>query len=92
MSWQPIETAPKDGCEIIAFIPNVEIPSFMRAGYENHNRIYYPSVRSVRWKMSWYGDNSKPGWMPANLDEEHGDYVFPSHWTAMPAVPESDAV
>lgn len=91
MIWQPIETAPRDGREIIAFLPDTGAPSDYGAGDEDFLRLFFPSVRSVVWKEDWYGDVNNPGWMPANLDEEYGEFVFPSHWLPMPDAPTGGA-
>lgn len=42
-------------------------------------------VMEAYWFSSWYGDKKRPGWMPANLDEEYGRYVDATHWMPLPA-------
>jgi len=44
-------------------------------------------VMEARWWPAYYGDKSDPGWMPANLDEEYGGYMDPTHWMPMPEGP-----
>jgi len=52
--WQPIETAPKDGTEILVFVP----PSTYTRGY----------VRSVQWRDHdidfWHVEDNKHGPFP----------------------------
>lgn len=54
MEWQPIETAPKDGIEILVYVP----PSAYRNGY----------VRSVQWRERdidyWHVEDNKNGPFP----------------------------
>ena len=46
-------------------------------------------VREAEWFVRWYNDPSKPGWMPANMDEEYGHYVEPTHWMPLPKPPQT---
>jgi hypothetical protein len=41
-------------------------------------------VFEVSWWDSWYSDESRPGWMPANLDEEYGKYIIAAEWMPLP--------
>lgn len=45
------------------------------------------SVFEGGWFDSWYGDESGACWMAANLDEEYGAAVFPTHWQPLPPPP-----
>lgn len=45
-------------------------------------------AREADWQEDWYGDESKPGWMIANCDEEYGYYVNATHWMHLPSPPE----
>jgi hypothetical protein len=45
------------------------------------------SVMEASWWGGYYGDPNKPGWMPANLDEEYGQYVEATHWMPLPPAP-----
>jgi hypothetical protein len=79
MTWQPIETAPKDNTRIIVYAK----------GYTKNGvwgGIDGPWVGEVFWKDGWYGD--KPGgWMIANCDEEYGCFVVATHWQSLPEPP-----
>ena len=46
-------------------------------------------VHEANWQNEWYGDESNPGWMPANLDEEYGSYIAAVAWMPMPRAPEA---
>jgi hypothetical protein len=72
--WQPIETAPKDGRRILVFEPE-----FQTGGV----------VMEASWWDAWNDDESHTGWMPANLDERDGFYLFPTHWMPLPASPSA---
>ncbi len=72
--WQPIETAPKDGSSIlIVYICPLD----------------GPLVKEAQWWKRWYTDETNQGWMLANLDEEYGDYIEPTHWMPLPEPPVS---
>lgn len=40
------------------------------------------------WWDAWYADDRNQGWMPANVDEEYGRYVDPTHWQPLPEPPK----
>jgi hypothetical protein len=82
MIWQPIETAPKDGTEIIAVFSN-------DYGYQEKPTVYGPwtvSFRNGMWMASW-GD--------CRVIESEGywgtDYkrapLDPTHWMPLPEPP-----
>lgn len=45
-------------------------------------------VMEASWFDAWYGDRANPGWMYANLDEEHGSYIDATHWMPLPEPPK----
>ncbi len=47
-------------------------------------------VYEVSWMKDWYGDESNPGWMIANCDEEYGRYIDAVAWMPLPAHPETN--
>jgi len=44
-------------------------------------------VMAVEFNDSWYGDETKAWWGPANLDEEYGGPVNVTHWLPLPSAP-----
>jgi len=72
--WQPIETAPRDGTDIILYEPaTVSFPGELKTG---------------KWWNAWYGDETKPGWIISNCDEEYGWYIEATHWMPLPKPPK----
>jgi hypothetical protein len=74
--WQPIETAPRDGTEILAF--------GLWAG-----EIAGPQPIAVMALISWGGDGDYPGY---EWDVSGGDayacWMKPSHWQPLPEPPQ----
>lgn len=67
--WQPIETAPKDGAEILLFEQTVSGP-FYRVGY------WEESGQNV------HNGNEEEGWSLA--DEGYTGCIEPTHWMPLP--------
>lgn len=75
MQWQPIETVPdkikRDGQEILLAWPNLS-RWVVTAGH---------------WQADWHGDHTGACWLGANLDEEYGLPLNPTHWMPLPPPP-----
>lgn len=69
--WRDIETAPRDGTEVLGLVVD-------RLGSR---------VMAVEFNDSWYGDETRPWWAPANLDEEYGGPVNVTRWLPLPSAP-----
>lgn len=85
MEWQPIETAPKDGCEILVAVKS-KTPHTVAVSWDKDC-----------W--SWVDENGVPGgthhtavtggW---RFDEEVGGWLWPNmvtHWMPFPKPPTS---
>jgi hypothetical protein len=44
-------------------------------------------VGEVHWQERWYTDETNPGWMIANSDEEYGYYINATLWQPLPFPP-----
>ncbi len=78
-SWQPIETAPKDGTPILVFKPAGE---------------YGELLELVAWEtLTHCLDDPESGWLcPYSEQDERGGGVFvdnPTHWMPLPTPPEN---
>jgi hypothetical protein len=73
MTWQPIETAPKDGTHILAYRKPI--------GIRFTNNTNPPTV------VHWFDDEDEPGFY-TSVNERAPDYPFnPTHWMPLPAPP-----
>lgn len=79
--WQPIETAPKDGTEILGV--------FSRDyGYQEKPTVYGPYTvrfRDGKWVSSW--DGSEVIRSQTDFGTEYEDVMDPTHWQPIPAPP-----
>ena len=80
--WQPIETAPKDGTEIMAVFSN-------DYGYQEKPTVYGPwtvAFRKGKWMASW--DDSYVIEAEGYWGVEHKETPLdPTHWMPMPKTP-----
>ncbi len=78
--WQPIETAPRDGSEVLL----------------SNGRDVWTAAWCVEWygtklpgRLPYSGQVVEPGWLRSNLDEEYG---YPendaTHWQPLPDPPK----
>ena len=80
--WQPIETAPKDGTEILSY-HNREIL------YSNGERKKFEWIKIVRWDVfvQWDNPEDEYDWMTgSNFDEPTP--TDPTHWMPLPKPPK----
>lgn len=94
--WQPIETAPKDGTEFLAYVPDgVKAPDNLYAW----PHLYLFRVLPCRWKIPDRQSDEGPGWFCNMVSVIFGvpsdpsiDYytldVEPSHWMPLPEPPK----
>ena len=80
--WQPIDTAPKDGREVILYYPELGKGSRVRMGY------WYSSVTSSYGKETSRTEEWSP--MIGFIGGMYGDKPRPkpTHWMMIPAEPE----
>jgi hypothetical protein len=77
--WQPIETAPKDGTQILSY-HNREIL------YSNGERKKFEWIQIVRWAevMQWDNPEDEYDWLTGSNFDEPTD---PTHWMPLPKPP-----
>lgn len=81
--WQPIETAPKDGTEIIGCFSD-------NYGYQDEPTVFGP------WTIRWKGNMWVSSWDGYGVIEYMGDFgtdyktpdVQPTHWLPLPEPPK----
>lgn len=71
-AWRPIETAPKDGTEILAHCPHDQI----HAGE--------PHIIIVRYNSNRHAT----GWYDQSLDGDGRRVDRPTHWMPLPPAPQ----
>lgn len=74
MNWQPIETAPKDGCVIMLWCGDVDFGYYSKAG----------------WRICNNGDYRDGGHGQDYLcgTDHHSQYAPPTHWMPLPEPPK----
>lgn len=90
--WQPIETAPKDGTEILAFGMGVEGEPVVMWD-DSKPRI--PMWRVIHWKETWYDDYAEQPDGSYRKDRKQGFAYWgpnpqqfrPTHWMPLPTPP-----
>jgi len=78
-SWQPIETAPKDGTQILLYVPVLKRP--VRSGH------YYQSELYKHGKL----ESKSEGWTIYGDYFVTIDRTPPTHWMALPLPPNDIA-
>ena len=73
--WQPIETAPRDGGEILLFEMTATGPMY-RVGYWETHGTHIEDKRIVE------------GWSPA--DDGYLGCIEPTHWQPLPTTPSTE--
>lgn len=102
--WRPIETAPRDGTQIIVYVPFVVTPHEKQKSRKN---AHHAQARTVSW-AKWAENPMHPMKDRAKfLDEQHGGYwsldkkgrkplyACPTHWMPFerpPTTPPKDAM
>lgn len=77
MKWQPIETAPKDGTEIIAW--GIRFGSW---GYTEDRKCW----TGVKWDR---GNWERPGnWFETRATPQYSAGFKPTHWMPLPEPPK----
>ena len=82
MEWQPIETAPKDGTEIVAVFSK-------DYGFQEAPTVYGPwtvAFRRGRWMASWGGDSVIERESDFSTEYKEAE-MDPTHWMPIPAPP-----
>lgn len=92
MSWQPIETAPKDGTVFIAYCPNGK--SHYSGGGWSFKPVTAPGIVLCYWDDytdRMQGPSEPLGWCRALLVKSHGGEgihpVHPTIWQPLPPPP-----
>lgn len=93
MTWQPIETAPRDGTPILAWCDHAADPYFISNGltiYGGHaedNSHAEDGLNILIWGGGWVDDH---GYMPDWWFVMHSEFEVaanPTHWMPLPKAP-----
>ena len=82
MTWQPIETAPKDGA-ILVFFGNLQIPRYVTM---NPNRV---QAEVIEVAFCDDGDVCEAGTGHSMFEPWRGLEGKPTHWMPLPLAPEA---
>ena len=85
--WKPIDTAPKDGTEIIGIY-------FREWDYDTKPTIYGPwtvAFKGKKWRSSWDGQEVISSESDFGTDYKEPDSE-PTHWQSMPTPPASSGI
>ena len=75
MSWQRIETAPRDGTHVLAY----RVPPGIR----------FTSLTNPPTVVHWFDDPEEPGFY-TSVNELAPEHPFnPTHWMPLPAPPQA---
>jgi hypothetical protein len=86
-TWQPIETAPKDGAEILVCWPMLRVDS----DADITDEVVGYARSTSAWVDSWRGGAwTKPGDLETSAPQfnDYWDFGLPTHWRELPAAPE----
>ena len=75
MSWQPIETAPKDGTRILAF---------GKTAAEIGGPSTFPQIEAA----SFCGESDYPGFEWEIAGGGYANWMAPTHWMPLPLPPK----
>jgi hypothetical protein len=78
MTWQPIETAPKDGTHILLFDPEADYDS----SWNDYEGRYLPRIAVAHWKPYPNGYGGWKGYY-SGIDAIEN----PTHWMPLPEPP-----
>jgi hypothetical protein len=78
--WQPIETAPKDGTDVIVMYMHIETQCVFNAFYASEGHGW--EKRDVGW---WSYEHSEVSRILLN------DFMTPTHWMPLPPPPKEAA-
>jgi len=73
-TWQPIDTAPKDGSTILAVM-------IYREGGQ------YGGIHTIRWFEGWNGWVCSSVMIAFDSKADPSDAAYPSHWMPLPEPP-----
>lgn len=82
-SWQPIETAPKDGRQLLLWIPSFGSLGTMVTAY------WFLDEGKPRPKPSWRNTGSMTRLTPQKWSPYKATLGQPTHWMPLPAGPVS---
>lgn len=76
MDWQPIETAPRDGTDVLLFLPKLQTGVWVGRFVDSEDFQYGKSVRKRQyWSIG------------VSLTFLSGDDAKPTHWMPIPEGP-----
>jgi hypothetical protein len=82
MTWQPIETAPRDGRAILIWEPSRDERNRMFTEDGGYVEFDHPRYAIGYWRVFYDGK----AW--ASWGDRNNERVNPTHWQPLPAPPE----
>jgi hypothetical protein len=105
--WQPIETAPRDGTQVLVYFDSASDPYQEPGGVrltdyaahaEGGDFLDGTGVCVAEWVPSWFEAEDEygtgywlPGWWFAVFNGDTDYVVAPTHWMPLPSPPPGDA-